>query len=566
MFRLSVAAPALLLPFTLVASLSASGPAAKDGRATALAAFAEAELAKSFPADGPGAAVLIRWGGETVLREGYGMADLDLGVAIAPEHVFSIGSVTKQFTAVAILKLAEAGKLALDDTVGELLTGYAGPAAPVTVEQLLRHTGGVPSYTDFPEWLPRWREDMTLDVLIGLFRDKPLEFPPGTSWNYSNSGYVLLGAIVEKASGKSYEEYVEQELLAPLGLTNTRYGHQEEIVRGRVEGYHKGGSGLENAPYLSYTQPHAAGSLLSTVDDLARWSDAVEGGKVISQASFARMFTPATISGGDQNGVSTRYGFGMGVGEIDGRALHQHGGGIHGFVSTLLRVPDADLVIAILSNSPEADPSALALKIAGKALGGGAAKPPAIALTAEKLDEYVGVYAVPESAQDRRVFTREGDVLRLQRTGGSLFPMRAVGVDHFELEERTTTVTFLRDAAGKVTHAVVDAGFGPAFRSPRTDEPIPAERRAIAADPTGYAAYVGVYVLAPGFEIAVTHEGTGLFAQATGQGKFEVFPEAVDRFFYKVVDAQLEFVRTNGAVTSLVLHQGGQHLPAPRKP
>lgn len=559
-----------LLCTLIVAAALATPPAGASpstvAQRTALAAFAEAELAKSFPPDGPGAAVLIRWGGETVLRKGYGMADLDLGVAIAPEHVFSIGSVTKQFTAVAILRLAEAGKLALDDTVGEILAGYAGPAAPVTVEQLLRHTGGVPSYTDFPEWLPRWREDMTLDVLIGLFRDKPLEFPPGTSWNYSNSGYVLLGAIVEKASGKSYEEYVEQELLAPLGLTNTRYGHQEEIVRGRVEGYHKGESGLENAPYLSYTQPHAAGSLLSNVDDLARWSDALAGGKVVSQTSFTRMFTPATISGGDQNGVSTRYGFGMGIVEIAGRAVHEHGGGIHGFTADLLRVPDLDLVIAILSNSPEANPSELARKIATQALGGAAAKPVAIALPEAKLDEYVGVYAVPESAQDRRVFTREGDVLRLQRTGGSLFPMRAVGVDRFELEERTTTVTFLRDAAGKVTHAVVDAGFGPAFRSPRTDEPIPAERQATAADPASYDAFVGVYTLAPGFEITVTREGDGLFAQATGQGKFEVFPEAVDRFFYKVVDAQLEFVRTNGAVTSLVLHQGGQHLPAPRKP
>lgn len=559
-----------LLCSLIVAAALATPPAGASpstvAQRTALAEFAAAELSKSFPADGPGAAVLIRWGGETVLRKGYGMADLDLGVAIAPEHVFSIGSVTKQFTAVAILKLAEAGKLALDDTVGELLAGYAGPAAPVTVEQLLRHTGGVPSYTDFPEWMPRWREDMTLDVLIGLFRDKPLEFPPGTSWNYSNSGYVLLGAIVEKASGKSYEEYIEQELLGPLGLTNTRYGHQEEIVRGRVEGYHKGGSGLENAPYLSYTQPHAAGSLLSNVDDLARWSDALEGGKVISQASFARMFMPATISGGDQNGVSTRYGFGMGIVEIAGRAVHEHGGGIHGFTADLLRVPELDLVIAILSNSPEANPSELARKIATQALGGAAAKPVAIALPEAKLDEYVGVYAVPESAQDRRVFTREGDVLRLQRTGGSLFPMRAVGVDRFELEERTTTVTFLRDAAGKVTHAVVDAGFGPAFRSPRTDEPIPAPRQATAADPASYDAFVGVYTLAPGFEITVTREGDGLFAQATGQGKFEVFPEAVDRFFYKVVDAQLEFVRTNGAVTSLVLHQGGQHLPAPRKP
>jgi CubicO group peptidase (beta-lactamase class C family) len=560
-----IASAVLVIPFALPA-LASTAPADPAARRAALAVFAEAELAKAYPAGGPGAAVLVRWGGETVLRKGYGMADLDLGVPIAPEHVFEIGSITKQFTAAAILELAEAGKLALEDPITRFLPDFTTGASTVTLEQLLHHTSGVPSYTEMPEWVPRWREDMSLDTLIGLFRGKPLDFPPGTSWSYSNSGYVLLGAVIEKASGKSYEEYVESELFAPLGLTATRYGHQQEIVKGRVEGYHTGNSGLENAPYLSLTQPYAAGSLMSTVDDLARWSDALEKGEVVSRASLERMFRPAVLAGGDQDGVSTRYGLGIGVHEVAGRPAHEHGGGIHGFASDLLRIPGEELVVVILSNHPESSPSALARRIAAHALGGDAAVPAAITVPEKRLDEYVGVYEVPEKGGDRRVVTREGTTLRLQRTGGSLFPLRAVGPDRFVLEERDSRVEFERDAKGKISALRIDGGFGPVFRSKRTGEPIPAERKAVAAEPAGYSAYAGVYVLAPGFEITVTAEGQGLFAQATGQGKFEVFPEGNDRFFYKVVDAQLEFVRdAAGAITSLVLHQGGQHLPAPKR-
>ena len=168
--------------------------------------------------------------------------------------------------------------------------------ATITLEQLLAHTAGVPNYTDMPEWIPRWREDMNLETLFALFEDKPLDFPPGTLWSYSNSGYILLGAVIEKVTGKSYEEVVESELFAPLGMQDSRYGHQEEIVRGRVAGYVKGPEGWANAPYLSLTQPYAAGSLMSTVDDLARWSDALEAGRVISPASRDRMFTSASCA------------------------------------------------------------------------------------------------------------------------------------------------------------------------------------------------------------------------------------------------------------------------------
>jgi CubicO group peptidase (beta-lactamase class C family) len=530
-----------------------------------LAAFAREVLNDAYPADGPGAAVLVRRDGRTVLREGFGLANLDLRVPIDPSHVFEIGSVTKQFTGAALLRLAEQGKLALEDPITKFVPGLPAAYQAITLTHLLTHTAGVPSYTGLPEWRPRWREDMTVDTLIGLFRDRPLEFVPGQSWSYSNSGYILLGAAIEKVSGKSYEDYVEQELFAPLGMTSSRYGHQEEVVPGKANGYVKGPDGWANAPYLSLTQPYAAGSLMSTVDDLGRWSDALESGKAIAPASRDRMFTPAVLRGGEHDGVSTRYGLGNGVPSIAGHAAHEHGGGIPGYVCDLLRVPDADLLVVVLSNNMAVSPDRLVRKIAEKALGGRPPAAPAVALSAAALDDYVGVYRMPEIATGRRIVTRDGDALRLRSTGGEADGLRALGDDRFETVENRSAVRFLRDAGGNIVAVEVDDGSGPMFKSPRTDEPIPPERKVAALPTTSYGDYVGHYQLMPGMLLAVSREGDRLFAEIPGQPRFEIFPESPDHFFVKVVDAQLVFVRDGGgAVASVILHQGGRQLPGPR--
>lgn len=556
----------LPLVLLLAASTTLLAAAAKSGTAEA-AATAEALLAAAYPADAPGAAVLVKWKGEVVLRKGYGMAQMDLGIPVAPEQVFEIGSVTKQFTAAILLRLAEQGKLALSDPITKYFPQMTFGGATITLEQLLAHTAGVPNYTDMPEWIPRWREDMSVETLFALFRDKPLDFSPGTLWNYSNSGYILLGAVIEQVTGKSYEAVVESELFAPLGMKDSRYGHQEEIVRGRVAGYVKGPEGWANAPYLSLTQPYAAGSLMSTVDDLARWSDALESGKVVSPASRDRMFTSAILRGGDQDGIATRYGLGNAMTDVAGRPAHEHGGGIHGFTCDLLRVPGDDLLVIILSNNPMQDVHDLAHDVAEAVLGEAPKSAPKDGpkLSAAELDAYTGVYLVPERSGVRRVISRDGETLRLQRTGGDLHALVAVGPDAFATGDGTP-VRFERGAGGRVTAVLVDQGFGPVFRSLRTDEPVPPPLKEVAVDPSAFDALVGVYALAPGFDIAVTREGDRLFAQATGQEKLELFPESPVRYFFKLVDAQIDFLLDGGRAASLVLHQGGQNLPAPRKP
>ena len=551
---------ALLAVFALCLNLPAH--AAAPAPASDLTAYADHLLATAYPPDQPGAAALVIKDGKVVLRKGYGLSNVELGVPLGPEDVFEIGSITKQFTAAAVLLLEEQGKLRVEDEITKYLPDYPTHGEKISIENLLTHTSGVPSYTGMPEWIPRVREDMPLPVLMGIFKDKPLDFKPGTQWSYSNSGYIVLGALIEKVSGKSYEQFVEEEIFQKLRMSQTRYNHPEEIVLHRATGYEGRGKDLRNARYLSMTQPYAAGSLISTVDDLAKWDRALTTDALLTQASRDRMFTPYKLS----TGKSVAYGYGWGVADFLGRRLIQHGGGIFGFVTAELRVPEERLFVAILSNNTagEASPDELGMRIVAKALGQALEDRKSVELDAKTLDEYVGVYRFDE--QTTRTITREGSKLFAQRSGGDKSEILAAARDDFFYKDVFARLRFQRDAQGKVTGVEFTPPAGENVMGTKTSEPLPAEKKAIKLDPAIYDAYVGEYELAPTFSITITREGDQIFAQATGQPKFEIFPESETKFFLKVVDAQIEFVKgADGKVTNLVLHQGGRDMPGKRK-
>jgi CubicO group peptidase (beta-lactamase class C family) len=546
----------LLLALSLIPAQAATST--KD-----LAAYADQVLSAAFPAaDQPGAAALVARNGEVVLRKGYGMANLELGVPMAPDMVFEVGSVTKQFTAAAILMLQEQGKLRVEDEITRYLPDYPTHGEKITIEHLLTHTSGIPSYTNLPEWRPRWREDMKVEEVIALFKDKPLEFKPGERWEYSNSAYILLGAIIEKASGKSYEQFVEEDIFQKLGMTHSRYGHSEEVTPRRATGYSRGENGFRHANYLSMTQPYAAGSLMSTVDDLAIWDRALAGETLLKKASRERMFTSARLL----SGRPTRYGYGLAVYELAGRRVQDHGGGIFGYTSFALRVPEEGLLVAILSNSDSlaTSPDGLALRIAAKALGRPLEERQTVTLDEKTLGEYVGVYRF--DAETTRTITREGSKLFSQRTGGTKTEILATARDDFFVPESDSRFHFVRDAQGKVTGASFLPLHGMDESGTKTAEPLPQERQAVQLDPAVYDAYAGQYELAPNFVLTVSREGGQIFAQATGQPKIEIFPESETKFFLKVVDAQLEFVRgEDGKTTAVRLHQGGRVTEGKRR-
>lgn len=366
---------------------------------------------ESYQPTEPGVAVIAARDGKIVFRTGQGMANLELGVPIEPDMVFRLGSLTKQFTAVAILMLAEQGKLALDDSISRFLPDYPTHDHLITVKHLLTHTSGIKSYTAMPEWPSLWRKDFTVQELIDFFKYQPMESAPGKRWAYNNSGYILLGAIIEKVSGQSYEQFIRQSIFEPLGMKQSYYDSPSRVIPGRVAGYDKGPEGFTNAAYLSMTQPYAAGALASTVDDLVLWDSALYTEQLLRHETLQQAHHSHCLT----DGSPTAYGYGWEISEYAGHRLIEHGGGIHGFRTRAIRVPDERVFVAVLSNHGGTNPGLLAFKIAALAIGQPYNEPEPVELGPELLTLYEGVYEIDGSKEihitreDNRLFFQYGE-------------------------------------------------------------------------------------------------------------------------------------------------------------
>lgn len=295
----------------------------------------------------PGYAVLIAKNDEVIYRKAFGYADLELNVKLQPEHIFRIGSITKQFTACAILKLEEEGKLLLQDNITKYIEDYPTHGYTITIEHLLTHTSGIKSFTGMKEWDSEFhKKDFKPEKLIDFFKKEPMDFAPGEKFSYNNSAYFILGYIIEIVSGKTYEEYLTETFFNPLGLKNTSYENPKIILKNRVSGYQMEENKLINSEFLSMTQPYAAGSLLSTVDDLKTWYYAVMNEKIISEKSLKKAHSSFRLN----NGKITKYGYGWFVGELEGTQIIHHSGGINGFRSGSIYIPRKKAFIVVLSN------------------------------------------------------------------------------------------------------------------------------------------------------------------------------------------------------------------------
>ena len=326
-------------------------------------------LAHAFVRGGqsPGVTVaVVRAGRDTLLLRGYGLADVENDVPATAQTVYRVGSVTKQFTAAAVMRFVERGRLSLDDTLGALLPGLPAAWRPVRVRQLLNHTSGIPSYTDVgARWLRRSTEDMPPDSLLAFVAGDTMDFAPGTSWHYDNTGYVLLGMLLERLGGRTYAELLDAELFQPLALPTIRYCHTEPIVPHRAHGYARDGDRLVNAPYLSMSQPFGAGVLCATAGDLARWNRLLATGRVVGQPSYSSMTTPE----GAARAAPVHYGYALIVDTLGGHRMITHGGAINGFMSANAYFPDDELSVTVLANQAPAPTDALLREIARAALG-----------------------------------------------------------------------------------------------------------------------------------------------------------------------------------------------------
>jgi CubicO group peptidase (beta-lactamase class C family) len=407
--------------------------------------------------------VLVARKGAPIVAKGYGLANTEWDIPNTPRTKFRLGSITKQFTAMAVLQLEQQGKLKVQDPICQHVTPCPDAWKAISVHHLLTHTSGIPSYTNSPSYRTTMMIPKTVDQMVAGFRDLPLEFEPGSQFKYNNSGYFLLGVLIERVAGQPYERVVADQIFSPLGMRDTGYDEPARILPLRASGYSRQGTSLINAPYLDMVQPFAAGALYSTVEDLLKWDQALYSDRLLPRAARTAMFTP----------FKGNYAYGWQVPEPSpqtfGRRQMAHGGGINGFSTMIIRLPEENVTSIVLSNVQQA-------------------------------------------------------------------------------------------ATGRIARDLLAILFGEPYQ-------VAVARTVAKVDPAVYDAYVGQYQLAPNFSMTVTREGDRLLTQATGQAKVEVFPESDTKFFLKVIDAQITFVKDErGAVTHLILHQGGRDQKGVKTP
>lgn len=416
----------------------------------------DAYLTKAYPPGAPGVTVLAMKGDTVVFRNAYGSANLELNVPLRPEMVFRIGSLTKQFTAVAIMMLVEEKKISLDDEITRFLSDYPTNGHRITVTHLLNHTSGIKSMTGMPKWLPVVRNDMSTKEMVDFFKNEPMDFPPGEKFKYNNSGYYLLGVIIEKVTGKTYETVINERIFKPLGMKNSYYGNHHRIVPNRASGYKPGNSGYLNADFLSMTQPYSAGALISSVDDFKIWEMAIREGKLLSQKSWEQLFTPLKLN----DGKPLDYAFGWIVSKFWGHRMIAHGGGIFGFSTFALRIPEEKIFVAVFSNCPGQPPGSgnVAQRIAGLLLGKNTLDMKAIKVEPKILEAYAGVYQIDKDKT--RTVIVEGDRLFTQRNNGRKFEAFARSKTEFFYKETLSSFTFVKDKNGNVVKMIMSRPSG----------------------------------------------------------------------------------------------------------
>lgn len=398
----------------------------------------------------PGLSIAVVRNGEIIKAKGYGFANLELNVPASPETIYQSGSVGKQFTAAAVMMLVEEGKLALDDNISKYFADTPESWSKITIRNLLTHTAGT---TDYPKDFD-FRRDYTEDELLKKAQAIPLAFAPGEKWSYSNVGYVTLGILLSKVTGKFYGDLLKERIFQPLGMSTARIINEADIVKNRAAGYRISKGEVKNQEWVSPSMNTTAdGSLYLSVLDMAKWDAALYTEILLKKSSLDQIWTPVKLN----SGLTRPYGFGWAFADVRGHKIIEHGGAWQGFTTYIARYVDDKLTVIVMTNRAGANPGLIAHGVAG-------------------------LYN-PELA--------------------------------------------------------------------------PIERKEVKVDPALFDQYAGQYELAPGVVAVITREADKLWLQASGQPRVQLFPESETKFFLKIVDAQVTFVKdATGRVTHLVLHQG----------
>lgn len=522
--------------------------------------------------------VLVAENGKVIHKKGYGRANMEWNIPNTPDTRFRLGSITKQFTAALILQLVDEGKVKIDGKLSDYLPTYRKDVGEkVTIHQLLNHTSGIPSYTAVRDFFANVsRNPFTVEDFVKQYASNDLEFEPGSKYSYNNSGYFLLGAIIEKVTAKSYEAVLKEKILDPLGMKNTGYDLHSPIVEKRAAGYERTADGYRNAPYLDMSIPYAAGSMYSTVEDLYLWDQALYTDRVVSAQSKALMYKPALAD----------YGYGWVINQAtfgNGAPAAQrimHGGGINGFNTLIIRYPQQKHLIVLLDNTSQGESLDRLEETISRILFDQPYTMPKMTIV-DALFQTISDKGLDAGlAQYRDLKTRQGNVYdfsepELNRLGYRLLQAekQKEAIEIFKLNvaeypKAFNTYDSLGEAymlSGNAELAILNYKKSLELNPNNTNATTMLKRietKPVAVDSKTYDAYVGEYEVSPEFKVKVFRDGDRLMTQATNQPSFELFPEGENKFFLRAVDAKVTFTRdAQGMVTGLVIHQGGRDIP-----
>jgi CubicO group peptidase (beta-lactamase class C family) len=521
---------------------------------------------------------LVAENGKVVYKGASGMANIEWNIPNTPDTKFRLGSITKQFTATVILQLVEQDKIKLDAKLSDYLTDYRKDVGDkVTIHHLLTHTSGIPSYTSQPGFFENVsRNPYKVADFVKNYASGNLEFEPGTKYSYNNSGYFLLGAIIEKVTGKSYEQVLKENIFDPLNMKNTGYDHHDTIISKRATGYRKTSDGYANAAYLDMSIPYAAGSLYSTVEDLYLWDQALYTDKLLSAQSKELMYKPFLED----------YAYGWVVKNASFKQNNNnvpvitHGGGINGFTTTIVRFPREKNLIVILDNTGSGYLDRLSESIA-KILYNQPYDSPKMSIvsmlaeTIEKKGIEAGIaqyrdlkakqsatydFAEPELNQLGYQLLRAGkqkEAIEIFKLNVEAYPQAfntydSLGEAYLAANERDLAVQNYKKSL-----ELNPGNTGAAEVLKKLEKP------SVVVDSKVFDTYVGEYEIGPGFVLRVFRNGDKFMTQATGQPEFEIFPESETTFSPRAFPAKLTFVKdADGKVSAIQLEQGGRTINA----
>ncbi|MBW0145210.1 serine hydrolase domain-containing protein [Sphingomicrobium clamense] len=546
-----------MLTISIAASLAQTGAVPPD-----FAQRAEQILEAAYDENAPGAVAIVVDDGQVVFEAGHGLADVEAGTPITPDTVFRYASITKQFTAATIMQLVAEGKISLDAPLSDYLPEYPQPGASATVRQLLNHTSGIMSYTSMPGFMDpeNTAKPMTTAQMIDYFDDAEMPAEHGARLAYNNSAYILLGAIIERVTGKNWDAAIRERIANPIGLTSLTSGVYEAGIEGMAKGYSLDDGEVVPAQTIHMSLPHAAGALIGTVGDLATWAEALHSGKVVDAERYAEMIAPTQMA----DGSTTPFGFGLMNAEVRGAATIGHSGGIFGFSTDSLYIPEEDVFVAVLanSNSPKTDPSFVTRQLAALAIGNPFPEYEKQPLDLAALEGFEGRYEFDDAVRDLRLkdgklfSQREGSgALEVFHAGDGIYFYGPDSATFFKLarnDEGTPVIRFHSDGAetASVGTRIGDAPKGPEYLDVST------------LDVSGL---IGTYVWPIG-EFTVSQDDKGnVLGQLAGQGQAPMQPVSLTEWHVPQVGAVLTFTIEDGQATSLKLNQRGGELEGPRK-